>query len=69
MREKVGDIKDKVLELDYAFMETFLGVEKMLGGSRWEQGGGCIGLEGRLGVMDFIAVGGDALITGEDVRS
>lgn len=68
-REEVGDIKGEVLELDYALKEGLLGIEEMLGSSRWEQGGGCIGLEGRLGVMDFVAVGGDALGTGVDARS
>ena len=58
-----------MLELDYAFKKGVLGVEEMLGGSRWEQGGGCMGLEGRLGAMDFIAVGGDGLGTGVDARS
>ena len=58
-----------MLELDYAFKEGLLGVEEMLGGSRWEQGGGRIGLEGCLGVLDFVAIGGDALGTSVDARS
>ncbi len=68
-REEVGDIKGEVLELHYAFKEGLLGVEEMLGGSGWEQGGGRIRLEGRVGVMDFVAVGGNALGTGVDARS
>ena len=68
-REEVGDIEGEVLELDYAFKEGLLGVEEMLGGSRWEQGGGRIGLERCLGVLDFVAIGGDALGTGVDARS
>ena len=68
-REEVGDIKGEMLELHYAFKEGLLGVKEMLGGSGREQGGGRIGLEGCLGVLDLVAVGGDALGTGLDARS
>ncbi len=68
-REEVGDIEGEVLELDYAFKEGLLGVEEMLGGSGWEQGGGRLGLEGRLGILDFVAAGGNTLGTGIDARS
>ena len=67
-REEIGDIKGEVLELHYAFKEGLLGVEELLGGSRWEQRGGRIWLERCLGISDFVAVGGDALGTGLDAR-
>ena len=68
-REEVGDIKGEVLELHYAFKEGLLGVEEVLGSSRWEEGGGGIMLEGCLGILDLVAVGGDALGTGLNARS
>lgn len=68
-REEVGDIEGEVLELHYAFKEGLLGVEEMLGGSGREQSGGRIGLEGCLGILDLVAVGGDALGTGLDART
>ena len=68
-REEVGDIKGEVLELHYAFKEGLLRVKELLGCSRWEQGGGRIWLEGSLGILDLVAVGGDALGTGLDARS
>lgn len=63
-REEVGHIKGEVLELHYAFKEGLLGIEEMLGGCGREQGGGRVGLEGCLGILDLVAVGGDALGTG-----
>ena len=66
---EVRNIKGEVLELHYAFKEDVLGGDEMLGGSQWEQGGGCIGLKGRLGVMDSVTVGGDALGTSVDARN
>ena len=68
-REEVGDIKGEVLELHYAFKEGMLGVEELLRGSGREQGGGRIGLEGSMGILDLVAVGGDALGTGVNTRS
>ena len=67
-REEVGDIESKVLELHYAFKEGLLGIEEMLGGSGREQGGGRIELERCLGILGFVAVGGDTSCTGLDAR-
>ena len=67
-REEVGDIKGEVLELHYTFKESLLRVEEFLGGSGREQGGGRIELEGCLGILDMVAVSGDALGTGLDTR-
>ena len=68
-RKEAGDIKGEVLELHYAFKEGLLGIVEMLGGSGREKGRGRIRLQGCLGILDLVAVGGDASGTGLDARS